>query len=79
MRATGTILVRGDSAFRDSTVVAACRRAGANFSLSLQTNPKLAAAIADIDEAAWTLVRYPGSVLGDTTGQWISESRFSPI
>jgi Transposase DDE domain group 1 len=72
--ATGKILVRGDSAFGNSAVVAACRKAGANFSVTLQTNAKLAAAIAGIDEAAWTPVRYPGAVLDETTGQWISDA-----
>lgn len=73
--ATGTIVVRGDSAFGNSTVVAACRKAGANFSLSLQTNTKLAAAIASIQDAAWTPVRYPGAVFDETTGQWISDAQ----
>ena len=58
--ATGAILVRGDSAFGSGPVVSACRRAGVNFSLTLQSNPKLQAAIDAIDEHAWTPVRYPG-------------------
>jgi DDE family transposase len=72
--AGGKILVRGDSSFGNSAVVAACRKAGANFSFTLQTNTKLAAAIACIGEAAWIPVRYPGAVLDETTGQWISDA-----
>jgi hypothetical protein len=60
--ATGPILVRGDSAFGSGPVVSACRKAGVNFSLTLQSNPKLRAAIDAIQEHAWTPVRYPGAV-----------------
>ena len=47
---TGQILVRGDSAYGNSTVVAACRRAGAQFSLVLSRNAAVERAIAAIDE-----------------------------
>jgi hypothetical protein len=73
--AGGNILVRGDSAFGSGAVVSACRKAGANFSLTLQTNAKVAAAIAGIQETAWTPVRYPGAVLDEATGQWISDAQ----
>jgi len=42
---SGQILVRGDSAYGTAAVVAACRRAGARFSLVLTKNPAVAAAI----------------------------------
>ncbi|RQX05300.1 IS1380 family transposase [Micromonospora inaquosa] len=72
--ATGQILVRADSAFGSGPVVSACRKAGVNFSVTLQANPKLRAAIDDIGESAWTPVRYPGAVQDDDTGQWISDA-----
>lgn len=72
--AGGKILVRGDSSFGNSVVVAACRKAGANFSFTLQTNTKLAAAIAGIDEQAWIPVRYPGATFDQITEQWISDA-----
>src|SRR5262245_21613843 len=53
---TGQILVRGDSAYGNSTVVAACRRAGARFSLVLTKTRTVAAAIESIPETAWTPV-----------------------
>ena len=68
------ILVRGDSSFGSGAVVSACRNAGANFSVTLQSNSKVAAAIAGIDETAWTPVRYPGAVYDEATGQWISDA-----
>lgn len=72
--ATGRILVRADSAFGSGVVVSACRAAGVNFSVTLQSNPKLKAAIAAIDEDAWTPVRYPGAVYDDQLEQWISNA-----
>jgi hypothetical protein len=70
----GQILVRGDSAYGNSTVVAACRRAGARFSLVLTKNRTVAAAIDAIDEDAWTPVKYPGAVRDPDTGAWISDA-----
>ncbi|HEU4362807.1 MAG TPA: IS1380 family transposase [Mycobacterium sp.] len=70
----GQILVRGDSAYGNSEVVAACQRAGARFSLVLAKNSAVAAAIAAIPADAWTPVRYPGAVQDPDTGQWISDA-----
>ena len=72
--ATGQILVRGDSAFGSGPVASACRKAGANFSLTLQSNPKLQAAIDAIDQQAWTPVRYPGAVFDEQNQCWISNA-----
>jgi Transposase DDE domain group 1 len=71
---TGAILVRGDCAYGNSTVVAACRRAGARFSLVLTKSRAVAAAIAAIPEEAWTPVKYPGAVRDPDTGGWISDA-----
>lgn len=72
--ASGQIIVRADSAFGSGSVVSACRTGGVNFSVTLQSNPKLRAAIAGIGEDAWTPVRYPGAVYDDVLGQWISNA-----
>ncbi|NOQ00294.1 IS1380 family transposase [Mycolicibacterium fortuitum] len=71
---TGQILVRGDSAYGNSTVVAACRRAGARFSLVLTKTRAVAAAIDAIDDTAWIPVKYPGAVRDPDTGGWISDA-----
>lgn len=68
------ILVRGDSAYGNGPVIAACRRAGASFSFVLAKNPAVTAAITGIDEAAWTPVQYPGAVTDPDTGQLISDA-----
>ncbi|TMS44547.1 IS1380 family transposase [Mycobacterium sp. DBP42] len=71
---TGQILVRGDSAYGNSTVVTACRRAGARFSLVLTKTRAVAAAIDSIAENAWIPVKYPGAVRDPDTGAWISDA-----
>ncbi|HEY1442059.1 MAG TPA: IS1380 family transposase [Mycobacterium sp.] len=71
---SGEIVVRGDSAYGTGVVVAACRRAGARFSLAVTKNRSVAAAIAAIDDAAWKPVSYPGAVRDPDTGEWISNA-----
>jgi hypothetical protein len=76
---TGQILVRGDSPYGTAAVVAACRRAGARFSLVLTKNTSVSAAIAAIPDHAWTPVRYPGAVRDPDTGAWISDAEVAEI
>jgi Transposase DDE domain group 1 len=76
---TGQILVRGDSAYGTHAVVAACRRAGAQFSLVWTKNTAVQQAIAAIPEHAWTPVRYPGAVQDPDTGAWISDAEVAEI
>ena len=71
---TGQLLVRGDSAYGNSTVVTACHRAGVRFSLVLTKTAAVAAAIDAIPETAWTPVNYPGAVRDPDTGAWISDA-----
>jgi hypothetical protein len=77
--ATGTILVRGDSAYGSRAVVRACRRTGAHFSLVLTKNTAVQKAIDAIDEDAWTPVRYPGAVQDPDTAAWISDAEVAEI
>jgi DDE family transposase len=76
---TGEILVRGDAAYGHSAVVAACRRAGARFSLAITRNPTIDRAITAIPDTGWTPVRYPGAVRDPDTGQWISDAEVAEI
>jgi hypothetical protein len=77
--AAAQILVRGDSAFGSGAVVSACRNAGVNFSLALQSNPKLQATIDTIGESQWTPVRYPGAVYDEQTQRWISNAEVAEV
>jgi hypothetical protein len=77
--ATGQIVVGGDSAYGTRAVIAACRRAGARFSLATIRNRAIDRAIAAIDEGAWIPVRYPGAVADPDTGAWISDAEVAEI
>lgn len=72
--ATGTMVVRADSAYYAGAVVSAARRAGALFSITVTSNPAIKAAIAGIDEHAWTPVQYPGAVPDPDTGELLSDA-----
>ena len=72
-------MVRGDSAYGNSTVALACRRAGARFSLVLVKNSTVTKAIAAIPEDAWTPVHYPGAVHDPDTGELISDAEVAEI
>jgi hypothetical protein len=77
--ATGQILVRGDSAYGTSAVVAACIKAGVQFSLVLTKNQSVNAAIATIADDAWTPVHYPGAVVDPDTGELISDAEVAEV
>jgi hypothetical protein len=59
---TGMIIVRADSAYYAAEVIAAIRRGGARFSVTVPKNSKVTAAIAAIGEDAWTAIRYPRAI-----------------
>jgi DDE family transposase len=71
---TGTLVVRGDSAFYSAAFTGAVRAAGAFFSVTVQMNPHVKAAIAAIGEDAWTPVRYPRAIWDDQLRCWVSDA-----
>jgi Transposase DDE domain group 1 len=77
--ATGSILIRGDSAYGNSVVAAACLTAGAGFSLVLVKNRSVTRAIGSIAEDRWTPVHYPGAVLDPDTGDLISDAEVAEV
>src|SRR5687768_13372241 len=77
--ATGEILVRGDSAYGTSAVVAACLQAKARFSVVLAKNQAVNRAIGAIADDAWTPVHYPGAVVDPDTGQLISDAEVAEV
>src|SRR6478735_2157503 len=72
--ASGKIMVRGDSMFGTKKVITTCWQEGVEFSLSVTRNRAITTAIEDIDEHAYTPVRYPGAVEDPDTGQLISDA-----
>jgi hypothetical protein len=77
--ATGTIVVRGDSAYGNSAVAGACLQAGVGFSLVLVKNSSVTRAIGSIAEDGWTPVHYPGVVLDPDTGALISDAEVAEV
>jgi hypothetical protein len=72
--AAGLVLVRADSAYYSHDIVAACRRAGARFSITARLTPSVTAAITGIDEQAWTPIRYPHAIYDEDEQRWISDA-----
>jgi hypothetical protein len=71
---TGTLVARADSAFYSAAFTGAVRRAGAFFSVTVQMNPHVQAAIAAIGEGAWTPIQYPRAVWDDQLACWVSDA-----
>jgi Transposase DDE domain group 1 len=71
---TGTLVVRADSAFYSAAFTGAVRRAGAFFSVTVQMNPHVRAAIAAIGEDGWTPIKYPRAIWDDQLRAWVSDA-----
>jgi hypothetical protein len=72
--ATGTIVVRMDSAYYAAAVIAAVRRNGARFSVTAPVTAAIRAAIAGIPEGAWQAIKYPQAVWDDQLGCLVSDA-----
>jgi hypothetical protein len=72
--AVGLVLVRADSAYYGHDIIAACRRAGARFSVTARLTPTVVKAITSIDEQAWTPIRYPHAIYDEDEQRWISDA-----
>ena len=76
---SGQILCRADSAYYGHAFVAAALRHGAWFSVTARMDPKVTAAIAGIDEAAWTTIQYPEAVWDEAEARWISDAEVAEV
>jgi len=56
-------------------VIAAIRRAGALFSVTVPMDPKVKTAIAAIPEDTWTAIRYPRAIRDDQLRAWVSDAQ----
>jgi Transposase DDE domain group 1 len=71
----GLLIVRADSSYYSAAFCGAVRRAGARFSVTVNMDPKVAAAIAAIGEQAWTAIRYPRAIWDDQLRCWVSDAQ----
>ena len=76
---TGTRLLRADSQFYNAGVIAACRRAGARFSITTGMNPSIKRAVFGIPGEAWRHITYPTAVPDPDTGELISDAEVAEI
>jgi len=57
--ASGELTIRMDSGFWSTKTIGACRRHQLRYSITVRQTTPIRAAIAQIDEAAWTPIAYP--------------------
>jgi Transposase DDE domain group 1 len=76
---TGTLVVRADSAFYSAAFTGAIRRAGAFFSVTVQMNSHVRAAIAGVGEDAWTPIRYSRAIWDDQLRCWVSDAQVAEV
>jgi hypothetical protein len=73
------ILVRADSAYCNSNVVAAVLKAGARFSMAITQSAPVKRAIAAIPEDGWTRIEYTQAIPDPDTGELISVAEVAEI
>jgi hypothetical protein len=72
---SGLLIVRADSSYYSAAFCGAVRRGGARFSVTVNMDPKITAAIAAIPEQAWTGIRYPRAIWDDQLRCWVSDAQ----
>jgi hypothetical protein len=73
------LLARADSAYYGYAFVGTALRHQAWFSVTARMTATVRAAIAGIDEAAWTAIRYPQAVFDDAEGRWVSDAEVAEV
>ena len=73
------VLVRADSAYYQQALVAAIVKAGCQFSIGARLNRGVRAAIATIDDQAWTPIVYPNAIVDPDTGELISSAEVAEV
>jgi Transposase DDE domain group 1 len=73
------VLVRMDSAFYGRGPVLAALAGGAAVSVTVRMNAQIKAAIATIDDGAWTTIEYTDAVFDEASGRWVSRAEVTEI
>jgi hypothetical protein len=73
------VLVRADSAFYRQDLIAAARRAGASFSITIPQWKNVVEAISEIGQDAWTPISYPHAILDPDTGELVSDAEVAEV
>jgi len=64
----------GIGGFKPDSEIGVALRAGADVSVTVRADPKVKAAIAAIDQTAWTAIEYREAVFDQDTGTWVSRA-----
>jgi hypothetical protein len=75
----GMLVVRADSAFYSAAFARAVRAAGAFFSVTVQMNPHVRAAIAATGADAWTPIKYPRAIWDGQLACWVSDAEVAEV
>jgi hypothetical protein len=73
------VLVRMDSAYYGRDAVHAAITGGAAVSVTVRLDPAVKAAIASIEQGAWTPIKYPNAIFDETTGTWVSNAEVAEV
>lgn len=73
------VLVRMDSAYYGRDAVHAAITGGAHVSVTVRATSPVKAAIAGIDDGAWTTIEYPDAIFDEMSGAWISKAEVAEI
>lgn len=79
LRRSQQVLVRMDSAFYGRGPIHAALKGGAQVSVTVRMNQAIRAAIATIDEHAWTTIEYTDAIFDETTCAWISRAEVAEV
>jgi hypothetical protein len=77
--ATGLRVLRADSAFYSHQVIAAATRGGARFSITARQDSAVRRAIAGIEEAAWTPIKYTNAIYDEDQQRWVSTAEVAEV
>ena len=72
-------LLWADSAFYGAPTVGAALRGGADVSVTVRKDPKVKAAIATINDGAWTTIEYTDAVFDEASNTWVSRAEVAEV
>jgi Transposase DDE domain group 1 len=73
----GEIVLRADSAFYSRKVIAAARRGGVRFSVTIRVDKKVRRAIEAIPADAWVEIKYPHPIWDDDQQRFVSRAQIA--
>ena len=77
--ATGSVLLRADSAFYGHATVSAAITAGAAVSVTARMDPAIKRAIATIPDHAWTPIKYTDAIYDENAKTWVSDAEVAEV